>query len=108
MEIFIGLVACTFGLWFAYMSSHIVEEQKRGYSIPLPWETTKKFNKHGVEYRDGDNTQETEMKRRKNPVAKNLNKVNKPTTHADRKKKLASGYVKHKKEEIYEKDYDLQ
>lgn len=56
MEIFIGLVACTIGLWFAYMSSHMVEEQKRGHSIPLPWEKPKKFNKHGVEYRDGDNT----------------------------------------------------
>jgi len=48
------------------------------------------------------------MKGRKNPVAKNLNKFNKPTTHADRKKKLARGYVKHKNEEINEKNYDLQ
>lgn len=38
METFFGLVFCIIGLWFAYMSSHLVEEKKRGHSIPLPWE----------------------------------------------------------------------
>ncbi len=32
-----------------------------------------------------------------NPVAKNLNKFNKPATHKDRKKAASRGYVKHKK-----------
>lgn len=38
METFFGLVLITATMWFAYMSSHIVEEEKRGYYIPLPWE----------------------------------------------------------------------
>ena len=33
---------------------------------------------------------------RRNPVAKNCNKFNKPATHADRKKAIKRGYVKHK------------
>lgn len=38
------------------------------------------------------------MKRDKsNPVAKNLNKYNKPATHTDRKKAMKKGEVKHKK-----------
>ena len=24
--------------WFAYMSSHVAEEQRKGKHIPLPWE----------------------------------------------------------------------
>ena len=35
---------------------------------------------------------------KKNPVAKNLNKFNKPATHVDRKKRDARGYRKHKGE----------
>ena len=35
---FIGIVLCIVGAWFCYMSSHIVEEEKRGKKIPLPWE----------------------------------------------------------------------
>lgn len=31
-----------------------------------------------------------------NPVAKNLNKFNKPVTHTDRKKAMKKGYVKHR------------
>lgn len=50
------LVAMAF---FAYMSSHMVEEKKRGKRIPLPWESDYKFkcfDKSDVKYRDGDNT----------------------------------------------------
>lgn len=35
----------------------------------------------------------------KNPVAKNLNKFNKPATHKDRKKSKKKGYNKHRKDE---------
>ena len=31
-------LAIIFLAWFAYMSSHLVEEKKQGKSIPLPWE----------------------------------------------------------------------
>ena len=52
---------------FAYMSSHIVAEKKKGETIPLPWEKnrlnktspdmgTVKFVKQRLPYRDGDNT----------------------------------------------------
>ena len=37
-------------------------------------------------------------KKRSNPVAKNLNKFNKPATHKDRKKEQKKGYNKHKNE----------
>lgn len=33
-----------------------------------------------------------------NPVAKNLNKFNKPATYRDRKKAMKKGYKKHKNE----------
>ena len=36
------------------------------------------------------------MKRKTNPVAKYLNKYNKPATYKDRKKAKARGYTKHK------------
>lgn len=45
--------------FFAYMSAHMVEERKRGKTIPLPWEKNYKFkcfDKSKIEYRDGDNT----------------------------------------------------
>ncbi len=25
-------------MWFAYMSAHVSEEQRKGKQIPLPWE----------------------------------------------------------------------
>lgn len=36
--------------------------------------------------------------KRSNPVAKNLNKFNRPATHVDRKKRDRDGYKKHKGE----------
>lgn len=33
---------------------------------------------------------------RLNPVAKNINKFNKPATHVDRKKAEKKGYMKHR------------
>jgi hypothetical protein len=37
------------------------------------------------------------MERNKlNPVAKNINKFNKPATHTDRKKSMKKGYEKHR------------
>lgn len=58
MELVIGIILCVAGAWFCYMSAHINNEEKLGKYIPLPWEKKDKFtfNKHGVEYRDGDNT----------------------------------------------------
>ena len=38
MEILIGVLLVTVAGFFAYMSGHLVEEEKRGKSIPLPWE----------------------------------------------------------------------
>ncbi len=38
MDIFIGIIICTVAGLFCYMSCHVVEEQKRGKRIPLPWE----------------------------------------------------------------------
>jgi len=35
-----------------------------------------------------------------NPVAKNLNKFNKPRTHIDKKKDIKRGVVKHKKNTV--------
>ncbi len=41
----------------------------------------------------------TEMAKQKlNPVAKNMNKFNKPATQTDRKKAAKKGYVKHNRE----------
>ena len=37
-------------------------------------------------------------KQKLNPVAKNINKFNKPVTHADRKKAAKKGYLKYKLE----------
>ncbi len=34
-----------------------------------------------------------------NPVAKNMEKFNRPATHVDRKKREKEGYKKHKEEE---------
>lgn len=35
-----------------------------------------------------------------NPVAKNINKFNKPATHIDRKKAMKKGHCKHKLETV--------
>lgn len=44
--------------YFAFMSSHIVSEQKAGKHIPLPWEkeSNQIFDKSKIKYTDGDNT----------------------------------------------------
>ena len=34
----LGVFSLVFMGWFAYMSSHLVSEQKAGRSLPLPWE----------------------------------------------------------------------
>ena len=64
IEFIFIVILLIFGIAFAYMSSHVVEEQKRGITIPLPWEQDgflnktyhKLFDKNEVKYRDGDNT----------------------------------------------------
>tara|TARA_Y100001938_G_C7834665_1_gene303152 strand:+ start:57 stop:179 length:123 start_codon:yes stop_codon:yes gene_type:complete len=38
MEYIIGIIFCTLAAFFAYMTSHVLEEEKRGRYIPLPWE----------------------------------------------------------------------
>lgn len=41
---------------------------------------------------------------KRNPVAKNMNKFNKPATQTDRKKAAKKGYVKHKQEKNEEQN----
>ena len=57
MHIFAGFFLVIMG-FFCYVSEHIIEEKKKGKSIPLPWEKKKRkiFDKSDIEYRDGDNT----------------------------------------------------
>jgi hypothetical protein len=38
MNILIGITTLVVMGIFTYMSAHLVEEQKRGRTIPLPWE----------------------------------------------------------------------
>jgi|TARA_B100000035_G_scaffold58665_1_gene46953 hypothetical protein len=38
LEIAIGIIACIGAGAFAYVSSHIVEENKQGKRIAFPWE----------------------------------------------------------------------
>jgi len=46
-----------FAIFIIYMQTHIIQEQKQGKSIRLPWEKKRKpFDKSDIEYRDGDNT----------------------------------------------------
>ena len=46
-----------FAIVIIYMQTHIIQEQKQGKSIRLPWEKKRKpFDKSDIEYRDGDNT----------------------------------------------------
>ena len=59
LEMLFGMAAVFAFAFIAYMSVHIVEEEKQGKIIPLPWErkpSTKLFDKSNVQYRDGDNT----------------------------------------------------
>ena len=57
MEVFIGIIFVIASFFFMYMSSHILDEEKKGKCIPLPWEKKRKiFDKSDIEYRDGDNT----------------------------------------------------
>ena len=56
-DIFIGIMFCIAAGLFAYVSSVVVEEKKRGKRIPLFWESDfKLFDKSSTHYRDGDNT----------------------------------------------------
>jgi hypothetical protein len=43
-------------------------------------------------------------KNKRNPVAKNMNKFNKPATQTDRKKAAKKGYIKHKQEKNEEQN----
>lgn len=57
MEYIIGTLLICFGAFFAYMSSHMISEQKLGKQIPLPWERNNTiFDKSKIKYTDGDNT----------------------------------------------------
>lgn len=57
LETIFGILLCLGAGWFCYMSFHVVEENKKGKFIPLPWEKKRDvFDKSDVEYRDGDNT----------------------------------------------------
>jgi len=58
LQFLIGIIFTLFAFWFAYMSFHVNEEQRRGKYIRLPWENKKRkqFDKSDIEYRDGDNT----------------------------------------------------
>tara|TARA_B100000900_G_scaffold157627_1_gene133948 strand:+ start:303 stop:425 length:123 start_codon:yes stop_codon:yes gene_type:complete len=38
MEILVGILVVSVAGFFAYMSTHMVEEKKQGKRIPLPWE----------------------------------------------------------------------
>ncbi len=59
MEYFITIIITSIAAVFAYGSAHVLEEQKQGKDIPLPWEKSnnnKTFDKSNIKYRDGDNT----------------------------------------------------
>ena len=58
METFFGILLCIFLAFVVFMSTHVVNEQKKGKCIPLPWEKNKRkiFDKSNIKYRDGDNT----------------------------------------------------
>lgn len=59
LEFAFNIIILCVGLFFVYMSSHVVEEKKKGKRIPLFWESDyriKCFDKSCVKYRDGDNT----------------------------------------------------
>jgi hypothetical protein len=61
MEYLIGIVLVLASFLFAYVSSVVIEEEKKHKRIPLFWEKEfwkkrKLFDKSDIEYRDGDNT----------------------------------------------------
>ena len=58
MEILFGIIFCLVAGLFAFMTSHIIQEEREGRIIPLPWERKKRklFDKSDLEYKDGDNT----------------------------------------------------
>jgi len=58
MEYIILTLILSISAVFAYGSSHVAEEQRRGEYIPFFWEkkTNKVFDKSDIEYTDGDNT----------------------------------------------------
>lgn len=58
IQTFFGIVLLIVMGMFTYMSAHMVDEQKKGKYIPLPWEKGgwKFFDKSDVKYTDGDNT----------------------------------------------------
>jgi len=38
METFIGIILSLLAIFVVYMQMHIMEEQRKGEHIPLPWE----------------------------------------------------------------------
>ena len=58
MEYCITIIITSVAAVFAYGSAHVMEEERTGKQIPLPWEKTnnKTFDKSNIKYRDGDNT----------------------------------------------------
>ena len=61
MEYIIGIILIIASFLFAYVSSVVLEEEKKNKKIPLFWEKEfwkkrKIFDKSDIEYRDGDNT----------------------------------------------------
>jgi hypothetical protein len=38
METFIGIILSLLAIFVVYMQMHIMEEQRKGTHIPLPWE----------------------------------------------------------------------
>ena len=61
MEYIIGIILIIASFLFAYVSSVVLDEEKKNKKIPLFWEKEfwkkrKIFDKSDIEYRDGDNT----------------------------------------------------
>tara|TARA_B100000575_G_C23009174_1_gene581347 strand:+ start:575 stop:760 length:186 start_codon:yes stop_codon:yes gene_type:complete len=61
MDYIIGIILIIASFLFAYISSVVLEEEKKNKQIPLFWEKKfwekrKIFDKSDIKYRDGDNT----------------------------------------------------
>jgi|TARA_B110000444_G_scaffold257167_1_gene295066 cell division protein FtsL len=57
LDTIFSVIILAFAAFCVYMQTHIIQEQKQGKSIRLPWEKKRKpFDKSDIEYRDGDNT----------------------------------------------------
>jgi len=58
MEYIIGTIFVIIAGLFAYVSTHVIEEERQGRFLPLLWERKKRklFDKSDLEYKDGDNT----------------------------------------------------